>query len=102
MSGFTIVYNEHLAVPEESVYNYIAEGRGGKNVIEEVIVDERVLRATFYARCLRRVAASRLTKVAHEGGGGTATLSGDKVIRAGNNERERELRGALMHKFSTH
>lgn len=71
-------------------------------MIEEVIVDERVLRAAFFARFLHLGAASRLTKVAHEGGSGTATLSGDKVIRAGNNERERELRGALMHEFSTH
>lgn len=31
-----------------------------------------------------------LMKVAHERGGVTATLSGDKVIRAGNNERERK------------
>lgn len=48
MSGFTIVYNEHLAVPEENVHNYIAEGREKKNVIEEVIVDERGLRAAFF------------------------------------------------------
>lgn len=29
-------------------------------------------------------------KVAHESGSGTAALSGDKVIRTGNNERERK------------
>lgn len=46
MSGITIVYNEHPAVPEEAVHNYIA-GRG-KNTIEEVIVDERVLCAAFF------------------------------------------------------
>lgn len=47
MSGITIVYNEHAAVPEESTCNYIAE-MGGGAVMEEVIVDERVLCAAVF------------------------------------------------------
>lgn len=35
-------------------------------------------------------AAGRLKRVPHESGSGTAALSGDKVIRTGNNERERK------------
>lgn len=50
MSGITIVYNEHGgAVPEEGTCNYIAERKREKKkaMTEEVIVDERVLRAAF-------------------------------------------------------
>lgn len=35
-------------------------------------------------------AAGGLERVPHESGSGTAGLSGDKVIRTGNNERERK------------
>lgn len=94
MSGITIVYNEHGgAVPEEGTCNYIAERKREKKraTTEEVIVDERVLRAAFsFARFLRLRAAKKLMKVARARGDGTTTLSGDKVIRAGNNERERK------------
>lgn len=44
----------------------------------------------LFARFLCLRAAKELMKVAHECGDGMTTLSGDKVIRAGNNERERK------------
>lgn len=44
----------------------------------------------FFSRFLRLRAAKKLMKVARARGDGSTTLSGDKVIRAGNNERERK------------
>lgn len=44
----------------------------------------------FFVGFLWLCAASRLRKVPHESGSDTATLSGDKVIRTGNNEHERK------------
>lgn len=40
--------------------------------------------------CCGSSAAGGLKRVPHESGSGTAALSGDKVIRTGNNERERK------------
>lgn len=59
-----------------------------------VVIVEKRWRAAFLCiffflpPCL--CAAGRLRSVPHESGGGTAALSGDKVIRTGNNERERK------------
>lgn len=60
--------------------------------IEEVIVDEGVCCALPLStvRLLCLCTAGRLKRVPHESGSGTAALSGDKVIRTGNNERERK------------
>lgn len=70
----------------------IISQRGKKKaMMEEVIVDERVLCAAFFfARFLHLRAAKKPMKVAHGCDDDTTTLSGDKVIRAGNNERERK------------
>lgn len=40
--------------------------------------------------CHACVLQAGLKRVPHESGSGTAALSGDKVIRTGNNERERK------------
>lgn len=58
--------------------------------MEEVIVDERVCYMLLFVGFLCLCAASRLRRVPHESGSDTATLSGDKVIRTGNNEHERK------------
>lgn len=52
-------------------------------MIEEVIVDEKVLCAAFFARFLHLSAASRLTKVAHEGGARRWRWHGNPVWRQG-------------------
>lgn len=50
----------------------------------------RVLHAASLWILLWLCAAGGLKRVPHESGSGTAALSGDKVIRTGNNERERK------------
>lgn len=80
VSGITIVYNEHPAVPVEAVHNYIA-GRG-KNTIEEVIVDERVLRAAFFFFS-RKISAPQCSKEADEGGTPMWRWHGNPVWRQG-------------------
>lgn len=63
-----------------------------KAAMEEVIGDEmrECYVLPFFARFLRLRAVKKWMNVAHGCGDGTTTLSGDKVIRAGNNERERK------------
>lgn len=60
---------------------------------EEVVVDEGVHRTHAAPLCVFAVplcCKARRAGVPHESGSGTASLSGDKVIRTGNNERERK------------
>lgn len=84
-----ILYNEHTAVPVNTIPTRLViiclrENGCVSSAMEGGVVGASELRS------LRLGAAGALRRVPQEAGSGTAALSGDKVIRTGNNERERK------------
>lgn len=99
----TICSNERATVPAETAFStglvIVCLRENGCLSSErfcdgrEVIVAEGercTLPLCEFFFCCGSSAAGGLKRVPHESGSGTAALSGDKVIRTGNNERERK------------